>query len=49
MIEKLVSQKKKLTYYKHNKYIATPEFNKLAAENFAARLMQANLVSKNRF
>ena len=27
--------------------ITTPEFNKLAAENFAARLAQANLASKN--
>ena len=31
----------------HSKYITSPEFNKLTAENFAARLAQANLVSKN--
>ena len=31
----------------HDKYITTPEFNKLTAENFAARLAQANLASKN--
>ena len=31
----------------HSKYITTPEFNKLTAENFAARLAQANLPSKN--
>ena len=31
----------------HNKYIATSEFNQLAAETFAARLAQANLASKN--
>ena len=29
------------------KNITTPEFNKLTAENFAARLGQANLASKN--
>ena len=31
----------------HSKYITTPTFNKLTAENFAARLAQANLASKN--
>ena len=31
----------------HSKYITTPEFNKLTAEIFAARLAQANLASKN--
>ena len=31
----------------HSKYITTPEFNKLAAENFAAGLAQANLARKN--
>ena len=30
-----------------NKYITTPEFNKLTSENFAARLKQANLASKS--
>ena len=30
----------------HAKYILTQELNKLAAENFSARLKQANLVSK---
>ena len=30
-----------------NKYITNPEFNKLKTENFAARLAQANLASKN--
>ena len=33
----------------HAKYITTPAFNKLTAENFAARLKQANLVSKTDF
>ena len=31
----------------HDKYITIQEFNKLAAENFTARLKQANLASKN--
>ena len=31
------------------KYITTPEFNKLTAENVAARLKQANLVNKTDF
>ena len=31
----------------HNKYISTPEFNKLIAENFTARLKQANLTTKD--
>ena len=30
-----------------DKYIATPEFNKLTKRHFAERLNQANLVSKN--
>ena len=30
----------------HIKYITTPEFIKLTAENVSARLKQANLVSK---
>ena len=29
----------------HSKYITTPEFNKLTAENFTARLKQANLAT----
>ena len=33
----------------HSKYITTPEFNKLTAENFAARLKQADLVKKTDF
>ena len=31
----------------YSKYIITPEFNKLTAQNFTARLAQANLESKN--
>ena len=32
-----------------SKYITTQEFNKLAAENFAARLKEADLVNKTDF
>ena len=39
----------KLTDHKHGKQITTPEFNKLTAENFAARLGQANLITKPDF
>ena len=40
---------KKITDHNHGKYINTPEFNKLTAENFAARLAQGNLVTKTDF
>ena len=33
----------------HEKYITSAEFNKLTAENFTARLKQANLVTKTEF
>ena len=33
----------------HSKYITNKKFNKLTAENFAAILKQANLVSKTDF
>ena len=36
----------KFTDHDHNKYITTPEFNKLTAENLATRLVEANLASK---
>ena len=35
--------------FDHAKYTTTQEFNKLTAERFAARLKQANLVSKTDF
>ena len=38
---------KKFTDHDHNKCITTPEFDKLATENFATKLAQANLASKN--
>ena len=37
----------KMLDHVHDKYITTQEFNKLTVENFAARLKQANLASKN--
>ena len=33
----------------HAKYITTRKFNKLTAENFAARLKQFNLLNKSDF
>ena len=43
---KVNETKKKITNHTHDKYITTPEFNKLTEENFAARLAEANLVTK---
>ena len=43
---KLNEIEKKVTDHDQDKYITTPEFNKLTAENFDARLAQANLASK---
>ena len=40
---------KKITDHTHDKYITTQEFNKLKAENLAARLAQANLVTQADF
>ena len=37
----------KIIDHNHDKYITTPEFNKLTAESFAARLKQANLASQS--
>ena len=39
----------KITDHNHEKYITTPEFNKLTKENFIARLAQANLITKTDF
>ena len=44
---KIIYIEKKTTDRDHDEYITSLEFNKLTAENFAARLTQANLVSKN--
>ena len=37
---------KKINDHNHDKYITTPEFNKLAADAFNARLPQANSIKK---
>ena len=39
----------KITDHKHDNYITTPECNKLTAEIFAAKLGQANLVTRTDF
>ena len=46
---KITEIEKKLTDHNHDKYIATPEFNSLAADVFNARLAQANLITKTDF
>ena len=38
---------KKTIDHNHDKYITTPEFNKLTVENFAARLAQGNVANKS--
>ena len=38
---------KKITDHDHHKHTTTQEFNKVTSETFAARLVQANLTSKN--
>ena len=45
--EKYNEIEKKIKGRDHDKYITTPEFNKLTSENFAARLRQENLASKS--
>ena len=44
---KISEIEKKITDHDHDIYVTTPEFNKLTAENFAARLAQANLACKS--
>ena len=39
----------KITDHTHDKYTTTPKFNKLTAENLAARLALADLVTKTDF
>ena len=46
---KISELEKKIADQNHDKYITTSEFNKLTAENFAARLAQANLIPKTDF
>ena len=47
MIQKLLNLKKNLLII--TIYITTPEFNKLTTENFTARLVQTNLMTKRDF
>ena len=49
MAQKLMKLKRKMTDRNHDKHITTPEFNKLTAQSFAARLAQANLVTTTGF
>ena len=44
---KINETEKKATDHDLDKYITTPEFNKLKAKNVAARLAEANLASKS--
>ena len=46
---KILDIEKKVADHDHDKYITTPDFNKLTSENFAARLAQANLITKTDF
>ena len=46
---KITEIEKKITDHNHDKYLNTPKFNKLAADIFNARLVQANLVKKTDF
>ena len=46
---KILDIKNKVINHDHDKYITTSKFNKLITENFAARLAQANLVTKTDF
>ena len=46
---KVTEIENELTNHNHHKYIATPEFNKLAADAFNARLARVNLITKTYF
>ena len=48
-ITKVKEIENKLNNHNHDKFIDTPEFNKLAVDVFNARLAQANLVAKTDF
>ena len=45
-MQKLVKLKKKRTDQDHDRCITTPEFKTFTVESFAARLKEANLVTK---
>ena len=44
-----IEKTRKNADHNHDKYITTPEFNKLTAENFAVRLAQSSFVTKTDF
>ena len=44
---KIIEIEKEITDHKDDKYITTLEFNKLTAEDFAARFKQANLANQS--
>ena len=46
---KITDIENKLNNHNHDKYIDTPEFDKLADDVFNARLTQANLITKTNF
>ena len=46
---KIIENENKLNNHNHDKYVATSEFNTLAANVFNARLVQANLITKTDF
>ena len=46
---KVGEAEKKLTDHSHNKYVTTSEFNTFTEEIFAAKLTQANLITKADF
>ena len=46
---KITEIENKLNNHNHDKYIDTPEFNKLAGDIFNARLAQEDLVTKTDF
>ena len=46
---KVTEIENKLTDHNHDKYITTPEFNKLTADVFNAKIAEANLATKTKF
>ena len=49
IITSLMITSQRITDDNHDKYIATPEFNKFTAKVFDARLARANLIAKTDF
>ena len=47
--QKLMNFKKKITVLSHDKYITTPEFNKLTAQKVCCKISTSNLNNKDRF